>query len=709
MKRALLFPLIVAFYGCGFGQSTSPSNAKAVRVMATIPSGETSIMLKWNDYAGSTGYSIYRRANGATNWGSVIADLPGTALSFTDATVQVGSAYEYRVVRSGGGSAYGYIRSGIRVPEIAYRGQLILLVESSAAASLVSELAEVEEDLLADGWIVKRHDVLSSASVNSVRTLVRTDYNAAPTEVKAVYVIGHVPVPYSGSVNPDGHPEHRGAWPCDGYYGEMNGTWTDNSVNTAASNFSWNHNVPGDGKFDQSDFPSAVELQVGRVDFDDMPSFPEGELNMLRGYFAKAHEWKTGEFTVPTRASVWDDLQWVSDPLSMSGYQSSAACVGLDSITELSIANGPYVQHYLNHDELIMYQSGTGLQLPGPGGTVLAGTTNGLSSFDMVNNSHGAVFNMSLGSYFGDWDNSDNFLRAVLVRGNGLAHVWSGMPNWYLHPLAMGEPIGYCALRSMNNSNQDYTLQNGGWQGQSLGRVQMGLMGDPTVRMFYTAPPTDLVVSNDQWYSTFSWQPSPVEVDGYHVYRIDEVNDTIVQLTDTLVTGTTFTATEQYMANTRYMVRALKLVTTASGSYFDLSLGAIALGTGVEIADCENVIGGGALPGTPCDDGDEATLDDVYSETCECAGTLVGIDEYLAVGSAIWPSPADEVLYIRTKEIGGVIQIRSLTGALVISRTMLNTNEQVDTSSLVPGTYVLEYKPADQHALRSVHRFVVQH
>jgi len=356
-----------------------------------------------------------------------------------------------------------------------------------------------------------------------------------------------------------------------------------------------------------------------------------------------------------------------------------------------------------------MYQSGTGLQLPGPGGTVLAGTTNGLSSFDMVNNSHGAVFNMSLGSYFGDWDNSDNFLRAVLARGNGLAHVWSGMPNWYLHPLAMGEPIGYCALRSMNNNNQDYTLQNGGWQGQSLGRVQMGLMGDPTVRMFYTAPPTSLVVSNSQWYSSFSWQQSPVAVDGYHVYRIDEVNDTIVQLTSTPVTGTAFTSTEQYMADTRYMVRAVKLRTTASGSYFDLSLGAIAVGTGLQIADCENVVGGAAIPGSPCDDGDETSINDVYSKDCSCAGSLVGIDEYQKTGAAIWPSPADDVLYVRTEEIGGVIQVRSLTGALVISRAMLNTNEQVETSALDPGTYILEYRPADANALSSVHRFVVQH
>jgi hypothetical protein len=42
-------------------------------------------------------------------------------------------------------------------------------------------------------------------------------------------LIGNVPVPYSGDLNPDGHSDHDGAWPTDTYYAEMNGTWTDAS------------------------------------------------------------------------------------------------------------------------------------------------------------------------------------------------------------------------------------------------------------------------------------------------------------------------------------------------------------------------------------------------------------------------------------------------------------------------------------------------
>ncbi|QAA83006.1 BspA family leucine-rich repeat surface protein [Aequorivita sp. H23M31] len=38
--------------------------------------------------------------------------------------------------------------------------------------------------------------------------------------------------------------------------------------------------------------------------------------------------------------------------------------------------------------------------------------------------------------------------------------------------------------------------------------------------------------------------------------------------------------------------------------------------------DCEGVPGGPAQPGTPCDDGDPNTLNDVYDEDCNCAGVI---------------------------------------------------------------------------------------
>src|SRR6185503_3639869 len=107
--------------------------------------------------------------------------------------------------------------------------------------------------------------------------LIKADYSADPANVKSVFLFGHVPVPYSGQLNPDGHADHVGAWPADVYYGDIDGNWTDNSVNftqsinTDAADAARLTNRPGDGKFDQTQIPSPVELEVGRVDLSNLP------------------------------------------------------------------------------------------------------------------------------------------------------------------------------------------------------------------------------------------------------------------------------------------------------------------------------------------------------------------------------------------------------------------------------------------------------
>ena len=93
---------------------------------------------------------------------------------------------------------------------------------------------------------MKRHDVNTSASVTSVRGIVGTEYNAAPSDVKAVYVLGRTRA-YSGIMHPMvtasmwGLAMRRLLW-------EVNGNWTDASVNNSNAQRPQNDNVPGDGK-----------------------------------------------------------------------------------------------------------------------------------------------------------------------------------------------------------------------------------------------------------------------------------------------------------------------------------------------------------------------------------------------------------------------------------------------------------------------------
>ena len=76
------------------------------------------------------------------------------------------------------------------------------------------------------------------------------------------------------------------------------------------------------------------------------------------------------------------------------------------------------------------------------------------STSDFAANDPQVVFTMLFGSYFGDWDSQDNFLRAALATPTyTLACVWAGRPYWYFHHMGLGETIGFSARVSQNNSH----------------------------------------------------------------------------------------------------------------------------------------------------------------------------------------------------------------------------------------------------------------
>lgn len=594
----------------------SYSVANAVQLAAAVQSTPARITISWEPYPSATGYQIFRKLKGDQGWGNSLASLGGSTNQYVDNNVSAGIYYEYKVVRTAGGTATGYIASGIDVPFVEDRGVMILLVDNNVAGTLATELQQLETDLNNDGWGVIRHDVANNMAVSAVRALVQADYNAAPTRVKAVYIIGHVPVPYSGNLNPDGHSEHKGAWPCDGYYGELNGTWTDNTVNTTSADMDWNDNVPGDGKFDQSDFPSDVELQVGRVDFWALGSpggdFPLPEVELLRNYLNRAHNYKTRQWVPQNRGIVFDNFQDMSYPLASSGYRNIAALVGASNLTNCNPAGPPFYTLMDGQNYLWTYACGGGMWW---------GASNVGTSSNYGSTHFGGVFNMSYGSYFGDWNVPGNFLRAPIAGGDGLTSVYSGAPNWFFHHMGMGDNIGYSAWVTMNNTNL-YVPQNSAWQGQPYSRVHLALMGDPSLRMSMVPRPSNLVVSNNGGQAAFSWSAASGDVDGYLVYEMGQGTGAPIRLTPQPVTQANFSSPAvPFVAGKRYMVRAVKLETSNTGKYYNLSLGVQGTADGSATPDCNGVVGGSAVPGSSCDDGDACTVNDVYNQDCQCVGT----------------------------------------------------------------------------------------
>jgi hypothetical protein len=495
-----------------------------------------------------------------------VGNLPGSAAGFTDNTVVLGAAYEYEVAASSsdGLTAYGYIYAGAEVPFSPNRGRVILVVDSTYASDLTAGLARLQADLVGDGWTVLRHDVPRAGSPNDVKSLLRADYNADPINTRAVFILGHVAVPYSGNINPDMHPAHIGAWPADVFYGDMTGTWTDSTVSSTSAEDPRNFNTPGDGKFDQSEIPGNVVLQVGRVDLSDLPAFgSRTELDLLRQYLDKDHNYRHRVFSAERRGLIRDNFGDINgDAPATDAWRAFAPLFGSDNIQV--IGPGDFFPTLSGNSYLWAYGGGGGeyYQADGVGSTT-----------DFAQQSPQAVFLMLHGSYFGDWDSTDNFLRASLASsGYGLAAAWTGLPHWYFHHMALGEPIGLSVLLAQNNRGLYKNQLN-----LSAGQVHIALMGDPTLRLHTVAPAGNLTTSGAaNGPVTLNWTASADSVRGYYVYRADNPNGPFSRLTRSFLTTTSYSDAAAPPGPKVYMVRAVKLETSASGTYYNPSQGVFA-------------------------------------------------------------------------------------------------------------------------------------
>lgn len=557
MKKLFTFLLSSIFVLESFAQSSADA---AVQINATVQTSTPQITLNWVGNATTTSYQIFRKLKTATSWGVALATLTGTVNQYVDNTVSVGTNYEYRIIRSGSGyTGYGYINSGINVPVTEYRGKLILLVDSTFITSLNTELKRLQEDLEGDGWAVLRHNVLRTATPQHVRSFVQADYALDPTNTKAVFIVGHVPVPYSGNINPDGHPDHLGAWPTDTYYADVNGVWTDVSVTSTTASPARTQNNPADGKFDQSVIPSDLELQVGRADFANLTTFTLTETQLLKNYLDKDHDYRKKVFTVVKRAVIDDNFGYFSgEAFAASGYKNAACMVPTSSITAADYFTSMNGNNY-------QWSYGCG------GGTYTSASGIGNTSNFSTANLQG-VFTMLFGSYFGDWDSQDNFLRAALAQGKVLTNVWSGRVHYQLHHMGLGENIGYGVKLTQNSIGSLYFSSPTGITGRW---IHHGLMGDPTLRNDVVAPVSNVVATKVGNDCNISWTASPEPgVLGYNIYMKNDTNTNYVKINSALIAGTTYTDNcLLYKGIYKYMVRAYKLETTPSGSYYNMSEG----------------------------------------------------------------------------------------------------------------------------------------
>jgi hypothetical protein len=554
MKK--IYSLLMAFIAIMITIKSNGQTAAdyGVQLEAQIQTSPPKVLLSWKKTLGATSYNIQKKVKFAGAW----TYLTNTTDTFyADVAVSADSTFEYRVSSVGGtANGAGCILAGIDAPAIHNRGAIILVVDTLFRDSCATEIKQLMQDLNADGWSVIRLNFNRTTPDTIIKKTILQYYSTTPN-VASVLLLGHVAVPYSGQLYPDGHTDHIGAWPADVFYGDMDGTWTDFSVNDISASRAANRNIPGDGKWDQSAIPSALELQVGRIDFANMPLFAKSEVTMMKNYLYKAHKYKMDSIYVSRKGLVDDNFGAFSgEAFAANAWRNFPQLIGRQNIKAVDFMTT------LN-DSAYQWAYGTG------GGSYTSASGIG-NTTDFTTKKQKGIFTMLFGSYFGDWDSPNNFLRAPLCCNEpALTCFWAGRPNWYLHYMALGDNIGVSTKLTQNNFGGLYAP----WGSATTG-VHVALMGDPSLRTDYIKPARNILITKTpKKGATINWTASgDASVIGYYVYRTDSLYGSYKKLSG-LIAGTSFKDTIGKDGFYYYMVRPCKLQNTASGTYYNLGLG----------------------------------------------------------------------------------------------------------------------------------------
>ncbi len=157
-------------------------------------------------------------------------------------------------------------------------GKVVLLVEAGIADGISEALSVFQADLAAEGYTVLVW-MIEGGSADDIRADLQAEY--ALGSLSGAIAIGDIP---SGWVE-NGY----GQYPIDMYLMDMNGTWSDPDMNGLFNSYTG----------------AGPEIWLGRLT-PTFLTFGSSE-ELLNGYFAKNHAYRTGMLSLPDRALAYEE------------------------------------------------------------------------------------------------------------------------------------------------------------------------------------------------------------------------------------------------------------------------------------------------------------------------------------------------------------------------------------------------------------------
>lgn len=571
MKR-LIVVFFSSFLFSPLVKAQSYAQKAAVVVEAKIQTDPwLAIELIWQDDILASKWSIYRKVD-STGEFNLLGTVNAPNTSFKDEDVDAGTAYTYLIHKENVNKVMGFalITAGANTKRKFDLGTCLVIVENDLKTPLDNEISTLQNDLIKEGWQVLVKFQASDDKPTEMKKTIVDAYTESDSTLKAVILIGNLPVAYSGNMAPDGHvPDHQGAWPTDAYYGDIDGEWTDRTVNiTNTPDRKENINKIGDGKFDQNIIPGTTELMVGRIDLEGFDDYETDRIKLYKRYLERNHEFRTAQFKANDKSIVNDDFVNMVEAFAGIGYRNFPLLNGSKSVEE-----GSLLEHALNDTLLFAYGCGggtyttAGKRLRDINGTRIDSYSVSQTS-DYFNYNVNALFNGLFGSYFGDWDNKNNLLRAPLA-GNSpaLATFWAGRPLWHFNDFIHGKPLGYSLHASQNSDVFLFSDIEPGFTYEKW--IHVALMGDPTLHIRNIEPLSGLkVTTNEEKDEVYlSWDLQKDQDAFYILGKINNPDSNWYVLGNVEKNQNNFTDTSTLKGNLLYKVIPVKIHEGPTGSF----------------------------------------------------------------------------------------------------------------------------------------------
>jgi hypothetical protein len=198
---------------------------------------------------------------------------------------------------------YRNTKSALHYP----KGTMLVLVEAAIYEAVASSVGQFVLDVGREGYWATIHTIHGGKPAN-VRAYIKS------RNPVGALLVGSIAAPWYDIVDASGHHDE---FPCDLYYMETNGTWTD---------------ADADGKFDGHTGDLNPEIWIGRL---YTPTQNGSDTGLINDYFTRNHKFRLGQLGHARSALAYvdDDWTWFDDCAFDSMFPASAITKYTDPVT----------------------------------------------------------------------------------------------------------------------------------------------------------------------------------------------------------------------------------------------------------------------------------------------------------------------------------------------------------------------------------------